>query len=311
MSVPKTEMPVEEELLVCKQALKERMKELNCLYGLGKIVERPGMTVDRILQDTVQLIPPAWKYPEDTCARIVLDNQEFVSDNFAVSSWNLLEPLIVGDKASGSIEVYYLSEKPLADEGPFLKEERELLAGISERIGRIVERMRTTEKLQQTNADLEERVALRTVELEKTNERLKEEIKKRENARKDLLELSTPIIRIGSKILALPLIGTLDSHRAQDALEKSLMQMSGEKAHVLLVDITGVSTVDTMVANSLIMMAKAVELMGGVCILTGISPSIARTIVYLGIDLGTLKTYATLEQGLSFAQTIVSSREAG
>lgn len=298
------------EIVRYKNAVREREKELCCLYGLAKIVERPGVTINEILTDTVELMPPAWRYPEIACARIVLDDDIYTSNDFEVSPTKLTEALIVGGKEVGCVQVYYKEARDEADEGPFLKEERALLNAIAERVGRIVERMRTTNELQKANAELEERVAIRTADLAKANERLKEEIRMRENARKDLLELSTPIIRVGSKILALPLIGTLDSHRAQDALEKSLMQMAEEKAHVLLVDITGVSTVDTMVANSLIMMAKAVGLMGGQCILTGISPAIARTIVHLGIDLGTLRTYATLEQGLSFAQTVVCKREA-
>lgn len=124
----------------------------------------------------------------------------------------------------------------------------------------------------------------------------------------DILELSTPVISVGVGVLALPLIGTLDSRRTQDCMEKALTRMADQKARVLIVDITGVPTVDTMVANHLVNMASAVRLMGGQSILTGISPSTAMTIVGLGIDLSILNTRATLAQGLQLADELLGTK---
>ncbi len=121
----------------------------------------------------------------------------------------------------------------------------------------------------------------------------------------DLMELSTPVLSLWDRILALPLIGTLDSRRTQDAMEKALTRLADEKAQVLVVDITGVPIVDTLVANHLIRMASAVRLMGGECILTGIGSQTAMTIVHLGIDLSDLKTCATLAEGLAIAMELV------
>ncbi len=135
-------------------------------------------------------------------------------------------------------------------------------------------------------------------------ERLAAEEKARQ-LQADLMELSTPVLSLWDRILALPLIGTLDSRRMQDAMEKALTRLADEKALVLVVDITGVPLVDTLVANHLIRMALAVRLMGGVCVLTGISPHTAMTIVHLGIDLSGLKTRATLAEGLSIAMELV------
>lgn len=117
----------------------------------------------------------------------------------------------------------------------------------------------------------------------------------------EIQEVSVPILSVWDGVIVLPLIGTLDSHRAQEAMEKALTRMADAKVRTLIVDITGVPVVDTMVANHLLRMATAVQLMGGEAILTGISPLIARTIVQLGVDLSSLKTRATLAQGLQLA----------
>ncbi len=124
----------------------------------------------------------------------------------------------------------------------------------------------------------------------------------------DLLELSTPVLSLWEDTLAIPLIGTLDSRRAQDAMEKALSFMADQKAKILIVDITGVPVMDTMVANHLIRLASAVHLMGGESILTGISPETARTIVHLGIDLSNLNTRSTLAQGLELAMEFIRKR---
>ena len=121
----------------------------------------------------------------------------------------------------------------------------------------------------------------------------------------DILELSTPVLSLWGNILAIPLIGTIDSRRALDATEKALTRMAQDKSRVLIVDITGVPVVDTMVANHLFRLSDAVRLMGGELILTGISPATARTIVHLGIDLQSLNTRGTLAQGLELAMEIV------
>jgi len=115
----------------------------------------------------------------------------------------------------------------------------------------------------------------------------------------DLMELSSPLLSVWKGIKVLPLIGTLDSLRTQDAMEKALTCMAEEQVRVLIVDITGVLTVDTMVSDHLLRMATAVRLMGGDCILTGISPEVARTVTQLGVDLSTLHTRNTLHEGLA------------
>jgi len=121
----------------------------------------------------------------------------------------------------------------------------------------------------------------------------------------ELMALSSPLLSVWKGIKVLPLIGTLDSMRTQDAMEKALTCMAEEKVRVLIVDITGVLTVDTMVSDHLIRMATAVRLMGGDCILTGISPEVARTVTTLGVDLSTLHTRATLADGLELGIKVI------
>jgi rsbT co-antagonist protein RsbR len=116
-------------------------------------------------------------------------------------------------------------------------------------------------------------------------------------------ELSTPIIPISDKILVLPLIGTIDSARAQQIMETMLVTISKQQAAVLIIDITGVAIVDTGVAHYLLQAARAAQLLGTQVMLVGISPEVAQTVVQLGVDLSSLTTYSSLQFGLAHART--------
>jgi rsbT co-antagonist protein RsbR len=110
----------------------------------------------------------------------------------------------------------------------------------------------------------------------------------------ELLELSTPVVNLWKDILALPLIGTLDSARTQVVMESLLNKIVETSAAIAIIDITGVPTVDTLVAQHLLKTVAAARLMGADCIISGIRPQIAQTIVHLGLDLGSVITKATL-----------------
>ena len=125
----------------------------------------------------------------------------------------------------------------------------------------------------------------------------------------DLMELSSPLLSVWPGIKVLPLIGTLDSRRTQDAMEKALTCMAEEEIRILIVDITGVLAVDTMVSDHLLRMASGVRLMGGECILTGISPEVARTVTQLGVDLSTLHTRSTLHEGLALGIKFIEAEK--
>jgi rsbT co-antagonist protein RsbR len=117
----------------------------------------------------------------------------------------------------------------------------------------------------------------------------------------DLLELSTPVVKLWDRVLALPLIGTLDSQRTQVVMETLLQQIVQDGAEVAIIDITGVPTVDTLVAQHLLKTVTAARLMGADCIISGIRPSTAQTIVHLGVDLQDVMTKATLADAFRVA----------
>jgi len=118
---------------------------------------------------------------------------------------------------------------------------------------------------------------------------------------KSILELSTPVIQVWEEILILPLIGAIDSTRALQIMENLLESIVATKSSMVVIDITGVATVDTEVANRLMLAMEAAKLMGTECILTGISPAISQAIVHLGVDLAGVITRARLKGGLELA----------
>ena len=118
-------------------------------------------------------------------------------------------------------------------------------------------------------------------------------------------ELSTPVIRLYERVLLLPLVGTVDSHRAAQIMETLLLRVVEEQARAVIVDIAGVPTVDTMVADHLLKTTEAVRLLGAQTILTGISAQIARTIVQLGVDISAMHTRARLADGIELALDLV------
>jgi len=117
----------------------------------------------------------------------------------------------------------------------------------------------------------------------------------------EMLELSTPVVKLWDGVLALPMIGTLDSARTQIVMESLLQRIVETGAEVAIIDITGVPTVDTLVAQHLLKTVTAARLMGAECIISGIRPQIAQTIVHLGVDLGDVVTKATLADAFAVA----------
>ena len=130
-------------------ALGERVKELYCLFGISKIIERSELSLEQVVQGIVDLVPAACQYPEVACAQVVFDARAFRSSGFAQSHWNLSQPVQVYGRSVGSVEVCYLEERPAEADGPFLQEERELVAVVAERLGRVIERKRSEEMLRQ------------------------------------------------------------------------------------------------------------------------------------------------------------------
>jgi rsbT co-antagonist protein RsbR len=122
-----------------------------------------------------------------------------------------------------------------------------------------------------------------------------------ERQQQDMLELSTPVVKLWRGILALPMIGTLDSGRTQIVMESLLQKITETEADVAILDITGVPTVDTLVAQHLLKTVAAARLMGADCIISGVRPQIAQTMVHLAIDMGNVTTKASLADAFAHA----------
>jgi rsbT co-antagonist protein RsbR len=147
-----------------------------------------------------------------------------------------------------------------------------------------------------TATELIDQLGLFTTE---SYQRSREEVIARQQ--QDMLELSTPVVKLWDGVLALPLIGTLDSARTQIVMETLLQKIVETGSEVAIIDITGVPTVDTLVAQHLLKTVTAARLMGADCIISGIRPQIAQTIVHLGVSLGDVTTKATLADAFYMA----------
>jgi signal transduction histidine kinase/streptogramin lyase len=134
--------------------LNERVKELNCLYGISRLAGRQGISLEEILQGTLGFITPSFQFPEVACARIILDDQEFKTGNFEETTLLQTANILVRGKQSGSVEVRYLSGVPESYEGLYLEEERDLISAIAGRLGRIIERKQAEEALSQRVEEL-------------------------------------------------------------------------------------------------------------------------------------------------------------
>ena len=152
--------------------LGERVKELNCLYGISHLFVEEDISFDKIMQEAVNLIPASWQYPEICCGRIAIYDKAFSTDQFRTSPWKQEKEILVDGKPEGLVEVYYLEEKPDIFEGPFLNEEHKLLNAFADLLGRIAERIQMNSDLDKYRNHLENMVAERTRDLEKAHQEL-------------------------------------------------------------------------------------------------------------------------------------------
>ena len=119
-------------------------------------MEKPDTPLDEIIQRVLELIIPAWQFPDITCARITLEGRTFRTATFRETQWRQASDILVNGDCQGSVEVFYRSEKPTLDEGPFLKEERSLLEAIAKALGSFIERKIANEALEKSEAGLAE-----------------------------------------------------------------------------------------------------------------------------------------------------------
>jgi two-component system NtrC family sensor kinase len=144
-------------------ALRERVKELTCLYGIGRIAQLPGVSLGDAIQQIAELLPPAWQFPDIACARIILDGRVFATSGYQEGSYRQTAELTIDGKERGLIEVAYLKEREEFAEGPFLPEERSLIDTVAREVGLVVGRRETEESQATLQAQLRHADRLATI----------------------------------------------------------------------------------------------------------------------------------------------------
>ncbi|RKY13231.1 MAG: hypothetical protein DRP52_03285 [Planctomycetota bacterium] len=144
-----------DEIAQQRHTLGERVKELQCLYGITEIIGTPDISFQEVLQKSVAIMPSAWQYPEDTCARITFEKEVYKTNAFKTTKWSQVADIYVFGEKSGTVEICYLEGKRGADEGPFLKEERALIESIAVKLGSAIERKQFEELLKEKREQLE------------------------------------------------------------------------------------------------------------------------------------------------------------
>ncbi|MBA7541706.1 Adaptive-response sensory-kinase SasA [subsurface metagenome] len=153
-----------------EEVLKERVKELQCLYSIAEISEKPEITLDELYQEAAYLLPPSWQYPEITCSRIIIKDKSYESDNFRKTKWIQKANISIKTQVIGTVEVYYLEEKPDIYEGPFLKEERYLINAVAKQLGEYTGRINSKKSIKKLNTDLKMTIK----ELNRSNQELEQ-----------------------------------------------------------------------------------------------------------------------------------------
>ncbi|WP_437763006.1 AAA family ATPase [Sorangium sp. So ce281] len=200
--------------------------------------------------------------------------------------------------------------------GLFTKDRFELLSLLSAQAAISIENAKLYDRLEQAVAERTEELRISNDQLREVNDRLQVELAERERLQEErvqmqeeiiqaqrarLHELSTPMIPITDDIMVMPIIGTIDDKRAAQMLETAMEGVAASSARVVIVDITGVRTMDTSVASRLMSLARAVALLGSKAILTGLRPAVAQSLVALGVELGTIETRSNLKAGIAYA----------
>jgi len=228
-------------------ALRERIKELNCLYGITRLSESGPNSMEEFLRHVCSILPPAWQYPEVTCARISFQGRTYKTDPFKVSKWRQATQIMLFGEPAGEVEVFYTQERPALYEGPFLREERALLDAVAEHIGDVAMRLSAEQKLQETNRQLVvEREALREANaaLKAVLTRIEEEkLKIRKDIQANVEKVLMPII------FALLTEVPVPQKRYVELLRDNLMEVSSPFIHELTDKFRSLSPTEISVCN--------------------------------------------------------------
>ena len=223
-----------------EDTLKERIKELGCLYGVSNIIEKHNSDYNKILQGIVDLLPAAWQYPGITCAKIILYIEEFKTDNYKDMPWKQIAEIKIEHQRIGLIEIAYTKDMPVLDEGPFLKEERLLINALAERISNAVKRIRAEEEL-----------GIEKIALENKNIALKEVLKKVHEEKKEIA------MRVQANVdkIIMPIFSILEKHaNYNDAsvlklLKKNLEEVTSPFTNAISKEFVSLSPVEIQICN--------------------------------------------------------------
>ena len=210
-------------------------------------------------------------------------------ENFADPAWDEMKEFLAGVSRSRALQGFSPSETATF----VFSMKRPLFERLKKEFGKDAQ---TLFDETWVASELMEKLALHTTE---AFQKSREEVINRQQ--QDMLELSTPVVKLWDGILVLPMIGTLDSARTQVVMESLLQRIVETGSDVAIIDITGVPTVDTLVAQHLLKTVTAARLMGADCIISGIRPQIAQTIVHLGVALGDVTTKASISDAFALA----------
>ncbi|MCQ1538788.1 STAS domain-containing protein [Methanocalculus taiwanensis] len=258
-----------EQIEDLKAELKERNKELAFMYSISDSVDSHGENLETLLQEIIKPLPKAVRFPEIAAAELNVAGDTYKTSDIPVTEWSISGNIVINKKVAGKLTVFYMENRDVFVRQIFTHEEEGMIRAFSERLGKIIERIWSEQAL-----------------LEKTRE---------------ITKLSTPITKIWDEILILPLIGTLDSERTLFMMEELLNKIRDTGSRYIIMDATGVGTIDSAVAANILKTSRAVKMLGSRMIFTGIKPEVAMTMVHLGIDLGEIITRATLQEGVEFA----------
>jgi signal transduction histidine kinase len=210
--------------------LRERVKELTALHTTARILQDKAKPAVEVLKEIAVLLPSAWQHPEITAARISFQHLQAVSASFAESVWRQVAAFTARNGETGAIEIFYLESRPLADEGPFLKEERDLIDSLAEMLRSYFQHKLADEALQKAHDDLEAQVKARTIELEKTNAALQERIAEYKKAEQKIERYQKQLQQLAAEL-------SLAEARERRAIAEDLHDHIGQALAVIKMDL--------------------------------------------------------------------------
>lgn len=249
-------------------ALRERIKELNCLYGIAQLAERHADSLEELLRELVDFLPHSWQYPDIARARVVFDEKTYKSKGFELTPWRQTARIQMYGEPVGEVALFYIEERPPADEGPFLHEERALLEAVAERIGAAATRMAAEYELQSINKQL-------TVErkaLQETNAALKAVLARIEEEKQEIhLNIQTNVDKIIMPILhALNMELQEPQRKFVDLLKRNLEELVSPFANRLSKEHLSLSPTEVSICNMIKsgMRTKDIARMRGISVAT-------------------------------------------